>query len=303
MPGRLRWLLPGLLLTGAVALFGWACARMGPPGRSGVGVDDSAAVGSPGPSDGTAPTDWPHLRGPRYDMVSAETGLADTWPSEGPPVLWTRELGPGYSDIVVVGDQAYTQTQSRAGQYVVCLSARSGATLWEYRCDWPWQPGGMSPGPYATPTWHGGRVYYATPSGLVGCLDAATGRPHWGVNVRRQFQGTGTEFGFAGTPLVEDGKVFLPVGGKGASLVALDAETGATAWAAGDEPASYCPVLPIVVQGRRYGAALLRNALVVFDLRTGAHLWKQALSDHYDEHAAWPLYAEPHLFIAAPFRQ
>src|SRR5262249_13337138 len=49
--------------------------------------------------------------------------------------------------------------------------------------------------------------------------------------------------------------------------------------------------------------ALLRNALVVFDLRTGAHLWKQALSDHYDEHAAWPLYAEPHLFIAAPFRQ
>jgi len=29
---------------------------------------------------------------------------------------------------------------------------------------------------------------------------------------------------------------------------------------------------------------------------------RQSLSSHYDEHSAWPLYAEPHLMVAAPFR-
>jgi len=37
--------------------------------------------------------DWPHLRGPNYDAISQQTGLAGAWPEGGPPVVWTRELG------------------------------------------------------------------------------------------------------------------------------------------------------------------------------------------------------------------
>src|SRR4051812_13844989 len=40
---------------------------------------------------------WPHLRGPNYDARSAETELADAWPQTGPPVLWTKQIGAGYS--------------------------------------------------------------------------------------------------------------------------------------------------------------------------------------------------------------
>src|SRR5947209_6939510 len=65
--------------------------------------------------------DWPHLRGAHYDAVSTETDLADTWPAEGPPVLWTHELGQGYSGFAVVGGKLFTQMQSRTGQYVLCL--------------------------------------------------------------------------------------------------------------------------------------------------------------------------------------
>ena len=52
-------------------------------------------------------------------------------------------------------------------------------------------------------------------------------------------------------PVVEDGKVILPVGGRGASVVALDERDGATVWSAGHDPASYASVLPISFEGRR----------------------------------------------------
>src|SRR5436309_53424 len=81
--------------------------------------------------------------------------------------------------------------------------AASGAEAWRTRVGWRWQPAGAYPGPYATPTWHDGHVYYATPAGVVGRLDAATGRSRWEVDLRRKFAGEGTGFGYAATPLVE----------------------------------------------------------------------------------------------------
>ena len=253
---------------------------------------------------GEAPglADWPHLRGPNYDGVSRQTGLVDAWPPGGPPILWTCDLGQGYSGFLVVAGRLYTQFQTRTGMYAICLDAETGAEVWRQRLDWPWQPGGNYPGPYATPTWSAGALYYATPTGLVGCLDASTGRERWAANVCQKFKGRGTEFGYAATPLVEDGKVILPVGGPGASVVALDAATGSTVWAAGDDPASYCPAYPITFRGRRLVVGLLCNSLVAHDLTTGERLSRQELSAGYDEHSAWPLYAEPHLFIASPFR-
>jgi outer membrane protein assembly factor BamB len=250
---------------------------------------------------GQAP-EWPHVRGPNYDAVAPAGRLADAWPAGGPPVLWTRELGQGYSGFVAAGGRVYTQFQSRTGQFVVALDAHTGVELWRQRVDWPWQPAGEYPGPYATPTFAAGRLYYATPAGVVGCLDAADGGSLWSVNVREKFQGRGTEFGYAATPLIANGRVILPVGGPEASLVALDAATGATVWAAGEDTASYCPAFPITVAGRRLVVGYLRNCLVAHDAATGERVWREEFSADYDEHAAWPLYAEPYLFIAAPFK-
>jgi outer membrane protein assembly factor BamB len=247
--------------------------------------------------------DWPHLRGPRYDAVSDETGLAAEWPEGGPPLIWARDLGQGFSGFVVADGRAFTQFQSvSAGQCVVCLDVETGSTLWQRHVDAPWSSVGAYPGPYATPTWHAGRVYYSSPHGTVGCLDAATGEPAWSVNVVREYRSRGIGFGYACTPLVEGEKVILPVGGPGASVVALNAADGSLAWKSGDDPASYCPALPITVAGRRLVIAYLQNALVGLDPDSGKLLWRQTLSSDYDEHSAWPIYAEPDLLITAPFR-
>ncbi len=245
---------------------------------------------------------WPFVRGPGFDAHSPETHIADEWPESGPPVLWTRPLGQGYSAFVAVGNMVWTQTQTLSGQYVVCLDADSGETIWEHRYDWPYDPAGVYPGPRATPTVNDGRVYFAAPSGLIGCLDAATGDEIWSVNVLEKYDGKGVGFGYACSPTVIDGLVLLPVGGENASLVALNEKTGREVWASGSDPASYTPVLPIESTGRKLLVGYLQNSLLVADRSDGSLLARLDLSQGYDEHSAWPVFQEPHLWISGPFR-
>lgn len=250
----------------------------------------------------TAETDWPHIRGAGFDGHSPETGLADSWPTTGPPVLWTRPLGQGYSAMIAWQDRVATQYQTLAGQYVVCLDADSGSTIWQYRYGWPYEPAGVYPGPRATPTYADGRLFFAGPDGLIGCLDADTGRLRWSVNVCERFGSRGTEFGYSCSPTVVAGKVLLPVGGEGASMVALNSRDGTLAWKAGDDAASYTPAYPISFEGRPLVIGYLQNAMVCHDLESGELVWRRALSSGYDEHAAWPIYREPHLWISSPFQ-
>ncbi|HEV3022972.1 MAG TPA: PQQ-binding-like beta-propeller repeat protein, partial [Pirellulales bacterium] len=212
-----------------------------------------------------------------------------------------RELGQGYSGFVAEHERVYTQYQTLYGQFVACLDARTGDTLWTYRYDWPYEMTGLYPGPRSTPTLADDHIFFAAPSGLIGCL-TKQGGPVWSTNVVKRFQGAGTSFGYACTPVVEGGLVLLTVGGPGASLVALDARDGSTVWQSGDDPASYVPVLPITVEGRRVVVGLLENVLVGCDLATGQMLWRLELSRGYSEHAAWPIYSEPVLWFSGPFQ-
>lgn len=246
--------------------------------------------------------DWPQLGGPHLDGSADATTLADTWSAEGPPVLWMRQLGQGYSSFAVVADRAYTQMQNVYGQYLVCLDGVTGQQIWEYRYGLPYEPTSIYPGPRSTPTVAGERVYFVSPDAVAYCLSLDGRTLHWSVDLRERFQLRGLGFGYAASPVVEQGRVLLPVGGPTSSLVALDAMTGDTLWTAGEQLASYATPVPITFAGRRYCVAFLQNALICVDLATGKLQWEKSYSQGYDEHSAFPLYAEPLLMIASPFR-
>ncbi len=245
---------------------------------------------------------WPFIRGPRYDGRSAEVALVDTWPEEGPPVLWTLPLGQGYSSFIAWEDRVATQFQTLAGQFVICLEAESGREVWRYRYGLPFDPVGVYPGPRATPTYAGGAIYFSTPGGVVGCLDARSGRRRWSVDLVKRFGTRGTDFGYSCSPTVVEEMVVLPIGGSGASMVAPEAPNGSLVWQAGDDPASYTPAYPITFQGQSLILGYMQNALVCHDLATGELVWRHELSVGYDEHSAWPIYSEPDLWISGPFQ-
>ena len=41
--------------------------------------------------------DWPQHLGPQRNAVSTETGLVQTWDAKGPPVMWQKNVGEGFS--------------------------------------------------------------------------------------------------------------------------------------------------------------------------------------------------------------
>ena len=88
---------------------------------------------------------WRQWGGPNRDFLVNVTGLADSWPPEGSPVIWTRPLGTGHSSILADGDRLFTMYRrgdgrSRSGPWeaeetVVAMDAATGATIWEYTYD------------------------------------------------------------------------------------------------------------------------------------------------------------------------
>ena len=245
---------------------------------------------------------WRFFRGNDFDGHSADGPLANEWPEKGPPVLWHIDLGVGYSGFVGKDGKVYTQYQSLTAQLVVCLDARTGEKIWEHRYGWPYKPASLYPGPRSTPTIDGDHLYFATPKGSIGCLDLKTGDEVWFVDVIAKFKARPVEFGYACSPVCVGDKVIVPVGGSGSAMVALDKTDGSVVWNSGDHDISYCSAFPIEFQSRSLVVGYFKNDICVFDVETGKELCKRSISQNYDEHAAWPIYREPHMWISGPFR-
>jgi hypothetical protein len=45
--------------------------------------------------------DWPRMFGPTSDSCSPEAWIETRWPETGPPLQWKREIGLGYSGLVI----------------------------------------------------------------------------------------------------------------------------------------------------------------------------------------------------------
>ncbi len=254
------------------------------------------------PCAGDETPGWHHIRGPKYDGHTAWSGIHLPWPDSGPPICWQIAAGQGFSGFAVVGKRVFTQLQTRAGQYVVCLDLETGQELWRTRYGWPWENTGRWPGPYASPTYANGKVYYAGCYGSVGCMDASNGNILWSQKLKEDLGAEMPGFGYACTPLVEGGKVYLAASGAGCSMMALDAEDGHVVWRTGDDAASYSSCALIEVDDSKQLVTLLENINIGRDPKTGAELWRFKWSDHYDPQCSWPLYNEPYLFRSSPFR-
>jgi outer membrane protein assembly factor BamB len=131
------------------------------------------------------------------------------------------------------------------------------------------------PGPRATPTIFGGRVYTVGATGLLDCLDGATGKTIWNVNILEDNESQAVaSHGVCGSPLIVDDRVIVcPTGANGISLAAYECESGKRVWQGGKHQASYGSPLLTDLGGVRQ--ILLNNSFGVagHDAATGKVLW------------------------------
>jgi outer membrane protein assembly factor BamB len=220
--------------------------------------------------------DWPQFLGPNRDGTSPASDLAESWPKEGPPVVWQRKVGQGFSGPVVALGKVILFHRVDDKETVECLRETTGQPLWRF--DYPTRyrdDFGFDEGPRATPAIADGRVYTYGAEGVLQCLDLATGTNIWTVDAKAQFHAAKGFFGIACSPLVEGKAVLLIVGGgDGAGIVAFDKTNGKVLWKATNDEASYSSPVAATIRGRRCGFFFTRSGLAAVDPTSGKILFQ-----------------------------
>jgi outer membrane protein assembly factor BamB len=215
--------------------------------------------------------DWPQLHGPKQDCTSPETGLRTSWPEKGPPLVWEKEVGEGYSGPVVAGGRLILFHRVGDQEVVECLNARTGKGLWkfayptDYRDDF-----GKGNGPRSTPVIAGGRVYTLGAEGKLHCLDLDKGQMVWHRSLAKDFQVPGSFFGVGTSPVHTGKRLLVNVGGKKAGVVAFHDDTGRVAWTATGDGASYSSPVMVTLGGALRAAFFTRQGVVLLDPADGA---------------------------------
>lgn len=245
--------------------------------------------------------EWPGFRGAQRDGISAETLVATNWPKEGPPVLWRASLGKGLSSFAVSAGHVFTLGNSNDTDTLWCLNATNGAVAWRF--DYPCTSTNHSMpivpyGPAATPTIAEGKVYSVSREGDFFCVDAASGKLAWQTHLLRDLGGKRPVYGYANSPLVTGGLVFLDVGGTNSSTVALDAATGAVRWRAGTGEAGYSSPRLTSLAGQPVLALFKGEAFTLLDPRNGATLAAQAMTTRDFCNTITPVVAGSTAFIS-----
>lgn len=221
--------------------------------------------------------DWPHHLGPARDGHSAETGLARSWPKDGPPVVWKREVGTGWAGVAGAGDRLILFHRVGDDEVVECLDPATGKTRWtgkyhsRYVDDFRFDNG-----PRATPLIADNRVFTFGADGDLRAWDLATGKNLWGRNVNRDYGVPKGYFGAAASPILAGGKLLLNVGAKGAGIVAFDPATGKEVWKATGNPVSYSSPVLAKVRGEELAVFLTRSGLLAVVPETGQVRYRQA---------------------------
>ncbi len=231
-------------------------------------------------------TDWPVFLGPTGENISTEKGIIAPWPKAGLRKVWECELGLGYAPPVVAGGRLFHFDRFRDVCQLTCRDATTGKFLWKYEYPTNYEDYyGYDPGPRASPTVDGDRVYVHGPEGMVCCVRIADGKELWRVDTHTKWFVHQNFFGAAGAPLVDGDLLIVPVGGSekgprpadfrdvkpnGAAVVGFDKKTGQVKYAAGDELSSYSSPVVRTIDGKKTGLYFARGGLLAFDPQTGA---------------------------------
>ena len=227
------------------------------------------------------PGAWPRFRGPNGDAISAEqVKLRREWPDEGPPVLWSIDVGEGYAGAAVLDGRVYLldYDQPNRADVVRCLSLNDGAEIWRY--SYPVRvkrEHGMS---RTVPAVTDKYVVTLGPRGHVTCLDSKTGEFRWMLNLVKEFGTTIPLWHAAQCPLIENDKAIIAPAGEEVLMMAVDCETGETVWQTPNPNGwvmTHSSITPMEFAGQRFYVycAGITNAggVVGISAQDGSVLW------------------------------
>ena len=212
------------------------------------------------------PTAPPCLTAPRSNATGEPARLES---------LWRQPIGAAWSGWAIVGTRAFTQEQRPQGESSTCYDILTGRLLWSHSEPVHYHTTLAGEGPRCTPTVVSNRVFTLGATGILNCLDLATGRRLWSRNIVEDAKSRMPEWGFSGSPLAVDGLIVASAGGShDRSLLAYRQDTGQLAWSGGSQPANYGSPFLASLAGRPQVLAFNSRKITSHDPATGRVLWE-----------------------------
>jgi outer membrane protein assembly factor BamB len=230
--------------------------------------------GEPGAAAASRP-DFPQFLGAERTAIVSGPALHPDWKTHSPAVLWRQPIGAGWSGFVVVGELALTQEQRGEEELVTCYEVTSGRLLWSHADPAHYQTTIAGEGPRCTPTVAGRRVFTLGATGWLNCLELETGRQIWQRRITDDAGSSMPDWGFSGSPLVRDGRVYVSAGGKPQkSMIAYEADTGRVLWMQGNASASHSSPFMATLAGRPQLLMFNSRRITAHDPVDGKVLWE-----------------------------
>ena len=208
----------------------WSPRREGP--ARALKLEPEAA--SPAQPAGAVPLPegaFPQFLGPDRSGILSGIPLRCDWDRSPPKTIWRQPIGLGWSAFAVSGQHAITQEQRREDELIVCYELQTGHALWAHtnRVRFSETLGGD--GPRATPTLYKGRVYAMGATGILDCLEEATGKLIWSRDVLGENHLSNLSWGKSCSPLLAQDLVVVTGGEqREKTLLAYEAATGKPVW-------------------------------------------------------------------------
>lgn len=245
--------------------------------------------------------EWYQWRGPNRDGISVETGLLQDWPKAGPPQVWRAGgVGNGYSSFSTSAGRLYTLGARGGIEYVMALDRVTGKKVWETQNGRRLE-NDRGDGPRGTPTVDDDRLYVLGGSGDLSCLDAATGRKMWSINLVSKFGGVNPYWGYSESPLVVGDRILVNAGGRRASIVAVSKADGSTLWQQHNDGAGYSSPMLLRTGSLNQVIFFTESNTMAVDPRDGRLLWTYRKASNGTANIATPIVRGTRVFVSSDY--
>jgi outer membrane protein assembly factor BamB len=252
----------------------------------------------------TTAGDWPQILGPERNGKAHGETLAESWPANGPKVLWRHDVGSGYSGVAVRGNACILFHRLADEATVERLDSLTGQPVWKRSFPTRYVSSiANDNGPRCTPLIEGDAVYLLGADGDAHAVALSDGEIRWSRDLYKDYGAPSGYFGAGSGPIVEGELLLENVGGKqGYGLVALDRTSGQTIWHQTDEQASYSSPVAATLGNQRQVIFVARMNVVSIDPRTGAERFRFPFGMRGPTvNAANPLIVGTNLFVTASY--
>ena len=229
---------------------------------------------------------WTRFRGTNGQGVSGETNLPVEW-STTKNVVWKTSIpGTGWSSPIVYNDWVFLTTAIEDGEScrVICVHRQNGDVAWDKEVHRQETGAKRRDNSYATPTpvTDGEKVYAVFADGTVVAVDFS-GEVVWkNTDVRfHSLHGLGASPTLVGNLLImpfdgsssEDQRTGWKVPWENAVVLAIDTETGQTAWKGQRGMSRVGHVSPILVEEGTQVVSAGGDCVQGHDVKTGERVW------------------------------